>query len=298
MKKFIFYFLLLFISINASAKKSSGIYYFEYKLGTTTLDGIEGIDVSMNTYTTELQVFSGANARNFYVEFTLKNKSTKIVYVDLGNSFFIRNEEPLCYYVPTSSTVTQGQSVGGGVNVGAIAGAIGVNGAVGTALNGVNVGGEKSSSQSTTVYNQRVIAIPPLSKISLAKVPMFTEGSEAYTDLFYVKKYNWRGLASETGDLYAFVNKDYGVGLWEEGEMKDYSEETSPVKFTLFLTTSFNESINEPKQGNACFYVNKIIASKRNFKGMISGKQMSSSFMDEVYPGWQEKSYFTIERNR
>ena len=299
MRKIALLSVLVFITLAASAKKGAGIYYFEYNLGTTTLDNVEGIEVIMQTYSHEREVFSGAKARNFYIEYKVKNKSTKVVYVDLGNSFFIRNEEPLCYYVPSSTTITNGQVVGGVVNVGAIAGAVGVGGRIGSALGGVNVGGANTSSQSSTVYSQRVLAIPPLSSVTMTRVPMFDHGSNAYTNIFYVKSYNKRGISSSAGDVFAFVHKsNYGIGGMDEGMINNYTENDSPINFTLYLSYSFNEDLTDIKQGYAKFYVSKIIAAKRYFKGMLSGKEISTKFMDELYPGWNMKSFFLVEKNR
>lgn len=299
MRRIILISALLLIALGIFAKKGAGIYYFEYNLGTTTLDNSKGIEVSMQTYSHEREVFSGAKARNFYIEYKVKNKSTKVVYVDLGNSFFIRNEEPLCYYVPSSTTVTNGHVVGGSVNVGAIAGATGVGGRIGSALGGVNVGGANTSSQSSTIYSQRVLAIPPLSSITMTRVPMFDYGSNAYTNIFYVKSYNKRGISSGAGDVFAFVHKtNYGIGGMDEGMVYNYSENNSPINFTLYLSYSLNEDFSDVKQGYAKFYVSKIIAAKRYFKGMLSGKEISTKFMDELYPGWNTKSFFLVEKNR
>lgn len=296
MRKIFLFFMLIHIATYVSARKGADIYYFEYNLGTTTLDNVEGVEVHMQTYPHEVVVFSGAKARNFYIEYKVKNKSTKVVYVDLGNSFFIRNEEPLCYYVPSSTTVTNGQVVGGSVNIGAISGVAGT-GRIGAALASVSVGGANMSSQSSTVYSQRVLAIPPLASITMTRVPMFNYGSNAYTDIFYVKSYNTSGLIDSSGDVFAFVHKSkYGVGGMDKGEINNYSEENSPIKFTLFLSYSFNEDFSDTKQGYANFYVSKIIAAKRYFKW--SGKELSTKFMDDLYPDWNTKSFFLVEKNR
>lgn len=82
-----------------------------------------------------------------------------------------------------------GQSVGVGVNAGAIANAVGIGGMVGTALNGVNIEGSKGSSVTTTTYAQRVVSVPPKSSVLLEDVPILTPGSEkALGDLFYYKE--------------------------------------------------------------------------------------------------------------
>ena len=94
------------------------------------------------------------------------------------------------------------------------------------------------------------------------------------------------------------INTQAGIGGMEEGVINNYNETDSPIKFTLFLSYSFSEDFSDVKQGYANFYVSKIIAAKRYFKGMLSGKEISTKFMDNIYPGWNTKSFFLVEKNR
>ena len=54
---------------------------------------------------------------------SVRNKTKRTLYVDLGNSFFISMGQATCYYVPSSITTTHGASSGGSVNLGARTGA-------------------------------------------------------------------------------------------------------------------------------------------------------------------------------
>lgn len=98
---------------------------------------------------------------------TLKNKTGKTIYVDLGTSYFITGEESTPYYIPTATTTSSSNTSGGSVNMGSVAGALGIGGALGTLAGGLNVGGGSSTSTSTTTYSQRVISIPPMASVSL-----------------------------------------------------------------------------------------------------------------------------------
>ena len=62
-------------------------------------------------------MFSGANMllswRNT-INFVLsvRNKTNKTIYLDLGNTFFVKGEQSMAYYVPTANSSTSGTSTG------------------------------------------------------------------------------------------------------------------------------------------------------------------------------------------
>ncbi len=98
----------------------------------------------------------------------LKNKTNRMIYVDLANTFRIMNNgASKVYYDGSQVTETKGGSTGGAVNLGAIAGGVGVGGAIGTIASGINVGGARQNSTSQTFGTQRIITIPPMGKVEL-----------------------------------------------------------------------------------------------------------------------------------
>ena len=115
------------------------------------------------------------------LQFSIKNKTKQTIYLDLGNTFYTSMDHSVCYYIPTSTTTTTSSSGGGSVNLGAVAGALGVGGAVGTIANGVNVGGGSTNGTSTTTYSQRIIPIAPMGKTTLDAQYMFGKGVEIPT---------------------------------------------------------------------------------------------------------------------
>lgn len=97
------------------------------------------------------------------------NRTDEIMVIDQTMSFFVNtNGQSTSYYDPTVRTTTttdvSSSTKGASVNLGAIGGALGVNGALGSLLNGINVGGSGTSGQavSNTTY------FADLPKISLA----------------------------------------------------------------------------------------------------------------------------------
>lgn len=92
----------------------------------------------------------------------VQNKSDENIYIDLANSFKIDdkgNSKP--YYTNKTYTTNASSSSGGGLNVGAVTGALGVGGAIGTLANGVNVGGGKTNGTTVTETEERILIVPP-----------------------------------------------------------------------------------------------------------------------------------------
>lgn len=108
----------------------------------------------------------------------VQNNSDQVMTIDRTKTFF-RNQSgnSIPYYDPTVRTSTQsvttGNETGGSVNLGAIAGAVGIGGKLGTALNGVNVGGSNSNAvtnSNTTYYiDQPTLSIAPHGRAELGR---------------------------------------------------------------------------------------------------------------------------------
>ena len=183
---------------------------------------------------------------------TLKNKTQRTIYIDLGNSFFTSEEVAEAYYVPQVTSTSTSKNTGVSVNAGAVAGALGVGGVIGTLANGVNVGGGTTHGTSTSTFSQRIVAIPPMSVIELApkyfvnRAKMFDNGIEfEITDHYNsIKQHN---------------NKNSYLTI---GSEKDYTPENSILHFANYITYSFTETIDSPTSLNANFYVSRAIAVK------------------------------------
>lgn len=183
---------------------------------------------------------------------TLKNKTQRTIYIDLGNSFFTSEEVAEAYYVPQVTSTTTSKSTGVSVNAGAVAGALGVGGALGTLASGVNVGGGTTHGTSTSTFSQRVVAIPPMSVIELApkyfvnRQKMFDNGIEFEITSHYncIKQHNKKN---------SFLTI---------GSEKEYTPDNSILHFSNYITYSFSEAIDSPTSLNASFYVSRAIAVK------------------------------------
>lgn len=172
-----------------------------------------------------------------HICFSVKNKQNKTLYLDLGNTFYVSQGKPVCYYIPTASTTSSGSSGGGSLNLGAVAGALGVGGAVGTLASGISVGGGSSKSTSTTTYSQRVIGIPPYATVQLSPKPLYPD-----------KSYPVFNFSS-----------DCEGGTMMVGDNYTYAEETSPLQMSLILAYSETENCERTKSAPINLYIRQLL---------------------------------------
>lgn len=97
------------------------------------------------------------------------NRTSEIMTIDQTKSFFVNSDgTSVSYYDPTvrTTSVTDMSSVtkGGSVNLGSIAGALGIGGTIGQLANGINLGGSGTSgtAETSTTY------VADLPQVSLA----------------------------------------------------------------------------------------------------------------------------------
>lgn len=91
----------------------------------------------------------------------ITNRSDKTVYIDLANTFIVIDGMAHRFFENTATSSTVSSTKGAGVNLGAVAGALGIGGAAGRMASGINVGGSSGQATTTTVFAERVEAIPP-----------------------------------------------------------------------------------------------------------------------------------------
>lgn len=107
------------------------------------------------------------------------NRTSEIMIIDQTMSFFVNsNGTSTSYYDPTvrttSTTDLSSTNKGASVNLGSIAGALGIGGVVGQLANGINVGGSGTSGQALTnttyVADQPRISLSPKSNGAMSKI--------------------------------------------------------------------------------------------------------------------------------
>ena len=198
---------------------------------------------------------------------TVKNRTANTIYIDLGNTFFVRGENAVAYYIPSATSTASTSSSGVSVNAGAVTGALGIGGAVGQLANGVNVGGGSSSTTVNITYSQRVIAVPPMSSKPLDGQLLFNTTGYFFDGLnnrFYDKGINYPEF---------YFKKQKGDPIFEYGHVHTYSESASPVHFSIVLTYSNTEDCAQTKSIASSLFAKCIV-------GMGTSKQDISNFKD------------------
>ena len=190
------------------------------------------------------------------IQIQIKNKTNKTIYIDLGNSFFMRNDIAEAYYIPYSSSSSQTNGSGVGVNLGAVAGALGVGGAVGTLANGIGVGSSNSNTTVNTTYSQRVIAIPPMSIKSLDPQLLF----KSQTCNGFSISYATYGQAP-----YFAFRSSAGPKL-QNGETLNYTKESSPFNWGCMISYSFAEDCSTTSRISFNYYMRSIIGFPDNHR--------------------------------
>ena len=194
----------------------------------------------------------------------IKNKTDKVMYVDRGNCFRIYTDGYAdCYYdVSKQTTVNQGGGSGGSVNLGSVAGVLGIGGMVGQLAGGVNVGGGTSSSISTSYATQRIIAIPPHGSKYLTDDVWIGEGKRR-TCVESPEIFSFGGLGSEHDRKGTEFNSITDLGLRRgdirQRQTKTFGENDLPWKRDFYITYSLDDNFNSYSVLTAKFYIQEII---------------------------------------
>jgi len=178
---------------------------------------------------------------------TLTNKTSKSIYVDLGNSFAIYSKGgavPL--YTPSSKTSGTSSSTSSGLSMPGGFGAIGF-------------GGSEVDISSTTVYAQRIIIIPPMSTLSL---PAQNLGeSENYKQskirshflISCLPAFAAKNMVEEKPRDYQFLFNVLGEGEQIEIPVPDV------VPMAIHLSYSFDEGQKDVKSIRTNFYIKTLV---------------------------------------
>ena len=197
---------------------------------------------------------------------SLRNKTNKTIYIDLGTSYFITGEESTPYYIPTATTTSSGNTSGGSVNMGSVAGALGIGGALGTLAGGVNIGGSSGTSTSTTTYSQRVISIPPMASVSLdpqsiGRGHLFEAvGRHRFFRNIEMSCYDYfmsKGNIKKKKECDEIRFEDL-----KRGEKIDIPQMKDVTPLSVYITYSYDEMITQTQNMRIDFYWRQILGVK------------------------------------
>ena len=194
------------------------------------------------------------------IQFSLRNKSTHTIYIDLGNTFYVTLGKSYCYYIPQSTTSSLSSSNGGSINLGSVTGVLGIGGVANTLASGISVGGGNTNTTTNTTYSQRIISIAPMSTATLA--PQFL--------------FNNDNIEIREGMIYSFA-----WGVWEHcayinfldkmmlGEHYTYSQHRSPVKFSFFVSYSKKEDFNNTNILSANYFLKDLLGIRSSIGELL-----------------------------
>lgn len=229
------------------AKAAIGLY-FTSDSSTYVNDYVAIIPAHSKLNLDDFKTKNTCLAKDFVVLLVIYNNSDQTIYVDKGTSFVTTNGKSEALYTPSATTTTTSSSKGGSVNLGAITGALGVGGAVGTLAGGINVGGGNTNSTSVITYAQRVVPIPPKS---------FLEVGAVIQDCLILKN----------------NKKIEGLTI---GETRVYDESNSPDKCGAFITLSFDEQLTDTFSMHQEYYLKKIIGLNRGWATGINLSELGN----------------------
>lgn len=215
------------------------------------------------------------------VDVFVENKTDKIMTIDRTKSFFQnRNCIAQMYYDPTVQTnttsTTEGSGRGVGVNLGAIASAVGIGGILGTALSGVSVGGSNSSSvtntNTTCVIDQPKVSIPPHGRISLGRTFQIQGVGKEFLQSAVNECYSDVNNVFNIDNSYAFANICVSYSIDEEQtyqfiENKLYASSLliGKVKYTGKVNDALRSVyINKPNALTESWYLLYFASAKKN----------------------------------
>ncbi len=238
MKKKILLALSLLAVLQVSARRTCVFAYFADEAESVYKDENVAVEINAGVW-------------------TVYNLTDRAIYVDKGNSFYYVNGVPTCMFSNQSYTRMEGKGGGVSVNLGSVANAVGIGGAAGGLLNGVNVGGGRTSSNATTTWEQRVLVIAPKSSIRLHEF-----------DVSKNKPANWKPR--------------------KRGRMWNFTKATSLGVYRGVLCYSASETFEDKKQVSVENYIYNITYDKPNSYRDHSKRVYSRAHMDHSYQCWYE----------
>mgnify|MGYP004545211555 CR=1 FL=1 len=177
---------------------------------------------------------------------SVQNLTSVIMIIDQTKSFFINDGKSVSYYDPTvvvtSNTDYSGSTGGAAVNLGAVAGALGVGGRVGMLLGGVNVGGSSTDANSVTTT---------VTKSDLPQLSIGPRGSIALSKAFQIS----------------------GVGYKEMGNRPAFNPQMTANNSSVCFSVCISYSLDGGKSfqtAEADFYANSHMTSHVQKKGKVN----------------------------
>lgn len=218
---------------------------------------------------------------------SVTNKTDNNLYIDMTNSFRIsRDGIASAFYDGSVYSSNTEKGSGGGLNLGAVTGALGVGGALGTLASGMNVGGGSSSSMQVTKTEQPVVIIPPHSKIvmplkkkakgkDLIELPEIFHYAGSYSDLLNSAAFDtYWGWGDRSNEISKNETSIYSsqIKLNKNG-FSEIKQSDSPKTYKYLISYSTSPEFNDVYRAGFSIYMRGIYGFKPISKSTgLSGK--------------------------
>ena len=241
------------VKINSDAPNEKDASYCTPILGvaSTSIMATDEVEVRIVP-----QIFYHKTGWDYHLKYAIElaNKTDKLLYIDLVNSFRIGiGGKSESYYSQETTTVSNTSSSGGGLNLGAVTGALGIGGAIGTLAGGVTVGGGSQGGVSTTYTNNRILTIAPHSKQFLSE----------YKEV-NVKGQRWECLSDIEHYEFSFGKR----GIVKKNNVVSFSEKDSPYTAGHLITYSTDMNFCKYSTLKVNLYVRNIVGCQWYNYGM------------------------------
>ena len=206
-----------------------------------------------------------ANPRYITYQIIIKNRTDRILYVDLSNCFRVYNKHTSkSYYDASQYTVANSNSSRLGLGVGSIANVLGINGVVGTLANGISVGTNTSNVTSTTFINERILSIPPHSFKILSEPKWIKVHGANLTS---------HGKYKNVGGHYESLPANIlnSTRRLKEGETVVFDENNSPFTQRYIITYSLDPNFKQYSMVDINQYLRQIIGVSKYSLDQING---------------------------
>lgn len=250
-----------------------------YKYGITDDSVLSNEDI-------EISIYKAWNIINVYgggkYAIQVKNKTDKNIYIDLGECFAIELGKFRAFYDGTTQkSVHNGKTKGGAVNLGGVANALGVGGAIGTIADGVTLGGNSQNSLTTIYTNERFITIPPH---SATNVSVYKEVVTKQGNLFSSAEYEMITPGESFNNALSHRNRKY-----PEGGVYTFIDYESPDRRRYIITYSKDPNFSVYTKIEFNLWLQQVIStsaymSNYNTSMIIDGPDflIKRSYLDKV----------------
>lgn len=187
------------------------------------------------------------------------NKTDQVIYVDKENSFAYINNVPEILFKNSVQTTGVSSNSGATVNMGSVASVLGIGGALGTLASGINVGGGSGTTNSTMVYEKRILSVAPGATAVLYEW-------NPVQDLLKAGYFMVKGWYGKDG-YFTYPTKT----KFQKGMIRSFENGLTPLHYKAVVRYSLQQDFANYQQATIDNYLKHIVID--SYKGVEKGFQ-------------------------